>query len=85
MGTNFFTEFVTRLAKENPKFFKIIQWVALGVGSLAAALKYINGGVTLPWYLEWLKANSVLVGSVVTIIMAQLPNLSPNNVDKTKS
>lgn len=77
MNPNFLTQFIGRLAKDNPKFFKYVQWGALGLAGVSAALKYINGGIVLPWFLEWVKDNSVLVGSVITTVMAQLPNTCP--------
>lgn len=87
MNTSFFTQFIARLAKDNPKFFKYVQWGALGLAGVSASLKYINGGVSLPWFLEWLKDNSVLVGSIVTTVMAQLPNTCPicqKNIDQNE-
>lgn len=76
MNTNFLSELISRIAKANPRFFKIIQVIAIGVAGASVAMKYVADH--LPWYLSWLQSDSALISSIVATIMAQLPNKNPN-------
>jgi len=83
MNNNFFAEFISRLGKSNPKFFDYIQIVALGLGALSTAFKFIDAHNTvLPDWLQWIKSTSVLIGSAIALVMGQLPNKDVNNLTK---
>lgn len=41
MKSNFFLQFIQRIATESPKFFKIIQWVAGALALLSGAATFV--------------------------------------------
>jgi len=74
----FLAEFVARLFSGKPKFFAIIQWVSIVVGAVSVLVNYLtSSGVVLPDWTQTVSDMSVTVGSVVAIIMAQLPKKDP--------
>lgn len=75
MSSNFFAELLVRFFSGNPKFFKIIQVVALVVTALSAALNTLPTD-SVPSWLTWVKGTVVWVSGIVTVILAQLPNKS---------
>ena len=72
---NFLTELIIRLFSDNPKFFKVIQAISLGVGGLSAVIMYVksNAIAEVPAWLGTLDSVSVVIGSVVATVIAQLP------------
>lgn len=81
MTNPFLIDLIKRIAKDNPRFFKIIQLVAVGVGAVSAAFSFIDKTHTaLPPWLCWLEHSEVWVSSIVAAILAQLPNSTVNQV-----
>lgn len=76
---NFLLELLVRLSTKNPKFFRILQVIALILGALSAALVYLvdQSQVALPGFITWLQDSTVWVSSLVALILAQLPNPNP--------
>lgn len=71
----FLAELVTRLFSKNPKFFDYVQVISLVAGGLSGLVFYLQSvGVDMPELFKVLGNAHVLVSSVVTIILAQLPN-----------
>ncbi len=71
----FVTELVSRLLSKNPKFFDKIQVVSIVVGAVSTLVHYLqSSGVELPKLFAALDNLTVVVTSVITIILAQLPN-----------
>lgn len=71
----FLAELVTRLFSKNPKFFDKVQLVSLVAGGLSGLVFYLQSvGVELPKLFSALGNLNVLVTSVVSIILSQLPN-----------
>lgn len=72
---SFLVELIQRLFKKNPAFFKKIQ-LAAGVVAVIAfmpdLLGYLEIGV--PNWLHFLESKAVKIGSLITIVMAQIPN-----------
>lgn len=78
-NNNFFIELIARFLTKNPKFFRILQLVALILGGLSAGLTYVvNQNVELPGIISWLQNTVVQIVALVTLILAQLPNESPS-------
>lgn len=74
----FIAEFSVRLFSKKPKFFVIIQWIATVIGCIGAVLAYLHGtSIVLPDWTSKISEVNVIVGSVVAMIMAQLPNADP--------
>ena len=74
----FIAEFSVRLFSKKPKFFAIIQGIATVIGSLAAVLAYLHGtDIILPDWTNKISEVNVIVGSIVAMIIAQLPNADP--------
>lgn len=70
----FLAELVTRVFSSKPKFFAIIQWVAFLTGGFSAAVQYLKEvGTELPAWVAVAGNVNVVVGSVVALIIAQLP------------
>ena len=84
MTNNFFVEIIQRIAKDNPRFFKIIQYIAMSLAGACTALKFVDPTTHLPWFLFWIQSNTTLVASLVTVVMAQLPNKSVNELNQKK-
>lgn len=79
MNQNFFTELISRLGQKNPKFFDIIQVVALALGAVSAGFHYLDtSGTVLPSWLHWLESSTVWITSAVAAVVAQLPNQNLN-------
>lgn len=79
MKTNFLSDLISRIGKNNPIFFKIVQGVAVGVGAVSAGFSYFDKTQTaLPAWLQWLEHSEVWVSSLVTTVVAQLPNAGAN-------
>ncbi len=71
----FLAELVTRLFSKNPKFFQQVQLISLLVGGLSGLVYYLKSiGVQVPGLFSVLDNVTVMVSSVLTIILAQLPN-----------
>lgn len=71
----FLAELATRLFSKNPKFFDTVQVIALVAGGLSGLTFYLQSvGVDMPGLFKALGNVNVLVTSVVSIILAQLPN-----------
>lgn len=72
-------EMLTRLMTNNPKFFKKVQIASLVLGAVTAVVMYLksSGLYPVPAWLEILDSTSVLVGSAIATVMAQLPNDTP--------
>lgn len=71
----FLAELVTRLFSKNPKFFDVVQVVSLIAGGLSGLVYYLQSvGVDMPGLFKVIGNVHVLVSSVITIILAQLPN-----------
>jgi hypothetical protein len=70
----FLADFATRLFSAKPKFFVTLQWVAFIVGGISAGIMYFGTVTTLPSWVNSLGSVNVVIGSVVALILAQLPN-----------
>jgi hypothetical protein len=71
---SFLAELVTRLFSAKPKFFSVIQWVAFLAGGFSATVQYLQEvGTALPSWVAVAGNVNVVVGSVVALIIAQLP------------
>jgi hypothetical protein len=71
----FLAELATRIFSKNPKFFDIVQMIALVVGGVSGLVQYLQStGVELPKLFEVVGNINVVVSSVVALILAQLPN-----------
>lgn len=83
MNQKFFAQLIVRLGKTNPKFFKIIQFIAIGLGAVSAGIGYIDTtGAALPSWFSWLGNHEVWISSLVAAILAQLPNKDVNDSKK---
>lgn len=67
---------ISRLMTKNPSFFRKVQVASVVLGALSAVVMYLksSGLYPVPAWLEVLDSATVLVGSVVATVMAQLPN-----------
>jgi hypothetical protein len=75
MNNNFFIELIVRLFTKNPKFFKVIQFIALFLAALSAGLQYgVDNHVPLPSSISWLQNSVVWISSIVAAVIAQFPN-----------
>ena len=72
--TNFLMELMTRLTTNNPKFFKVVQTIALVIGASSAVLMYLDGKVELPSWTIHIANIEVIINSVVAAVISQLPN-----------
>jgi hypothetical protein len=80
---DFIAELAIRLFSSKPKFFAVIQWISTILGTAAAALMYLHTeGVALPEWTSKISEVNVIVGSVVALIVAQLPNKNPEEATK---
>ncbi len=80
---DFVAELAVRLFSSKPKFFAIVQWISTILGSAAAVLMYLHTeGVALPVWTSKISEVSVIVGSIVALVMAQLPNKNPEEPAK---
>lgn len=70
----FLADFATRLFSAKPKFFETIQWIAFIVGGLSSGIMYFETVTTLPSWVSSLGSVNVVIGSVIALILAQLPN-----------
>lgn len=71
-------ELVQRLASDNPKFFKWVQFVSAVVGIIAFipdVFAFLD--IAVPEWLTILNDKAVKAGALTAILMAQLPN--PND------
>jgi hypothetical protein len=61
---------------KNPGFFRKVQAASVILGALSAIVMYLksSGLYPVPAWLDILDSMTVLVGSVVATVMAQLPN-----------
>ena len=74
---SFLKEFVTRLRTENPRFFKVIQFISFIIGGFTSILSALQStGINLPPVLDSLASINTAIISVVAIILSQLPNKS---------
>lgn len=70
----FLAEFFTRLFSKKPKFFEVVQWVSFLTGGVSSAILYLNEtGTALPAWVSVVGNVNVIIGSVVALIIAQLP------------
>jgi len=71
----FLAELATRLFSKNPKFFAQFQFVSLVIGGLSGLVHYLKSiGVQVPGLFSVLDNVTIMISSVLTIILAQLPN-----------
>lgn len=70
----FCLELFQRMLTQNPKFFKVIQVIALLVGSLSAVVVYLSDKITLPDWTSAFNDVNLVVNAVLAMVMAQLPN-----------
>jgi hypothetical protein len=70
----FLADFVSRLFSGKPKFFQTVQWIAFIVGGISSGIMYLETTTTLPSWVASIGSVNVVVGSVVALILAQLPN-----------
>lgn len=71
-------ELLKRIASDNPKFFKWVQFVSAVIGIVAFipdVLAFLD--IASPSWLEVLHSKAVKGGALTAILMAQLPN--PND------
>lgn len=79
----FFIELLKRFLAKNPKFFKTLQIIAIALGAISGVLSFLQAqNIDLPSWFAWLSDTVVKVVSLVTIILAQLPNEDPNTTAK---
>lgn len=72
---DFFSELVYRFFEKSPKFFRVIQKVALATAGISSATMYLNSiGKQLPNWLCVMDNISVFVTATVAAILARLPN-----------
>ena len=69
----FLADLFARLFSEKPKFCAALQWVAFIVGGISSGIMYLESLCTLPTWISSLGSVNVLVGSVVALILSQLP------------
>lgn len=67
-------ELMKRLTTSNPKFFKVIQVIALVLGTASAALMYLDGKVELPAWTSHIASIEVIINSAIAAVVSQLPN-----------
>lgn len=68
-------ELFKRIASDNPKFFKWVQFVSAVIGIIAFIpdlLAFLD--IASPSWLEVLHTKAVKVGALISIFIAQLPN-----------
>lgn len=74
LSSNFFIQFAQRFMSSTPKFFKLIQLVAIVVAGISTILAdVVQGGFTLPTWLSWLQSNITVVSGWLTALLTQLP------------
>jgi len=79
MSNNLFLQLLQRVVTNNPKFFKVIQWVSIAIAAISFLFDFLTEiGVQIPNWLVWLNTTAVKVGALTAIIMAQLPNKDIN-------
>lgn len=77
----FIAEFSVRMFSKKPKFFAIIQWISVTIGSVGALLAYLHSAnIPLPEWTAKISEVNIIVGSIVAMIMSQLPNSDPKEV-----
>lgn len=70
----FLADLFARLFSGKPKFFAVLQWVAFVVGGVSSGIMYLESlGTTLPSWVSAVGSANVLIGSVVALILSQLP------------
>ena len=70
----FLADLFARLFSGKPKFFAVLQWVAFIVTGISAGIMYLQTlGTTLPSWVSSLGNVNVIIGSVVALVLAQLP------------
>ena len=70
-----FVEFIWRLSKDNPRFFKVIQSIALILALVSQIVSYSKSlNLELPLWIMILGDTSVFVASILAAVIAQLPN-----------
>jgi len=70
----FIADLIDRLFSSKPGFFGVIQWVSTIVGAISTLIIYLQStGVSLPSWVVSMGKTDVIVGSIVALIIAQLP------------
>lgn len=70
---NFLVELMKRLTTNNPKFFKVIQVIALVIGCVSASLIYLEGKIELPSWTSHVASVEVIINSAIAAVISQLP------------
>lgn len=84
MSNNLFLQLLQRVFADNPKFFKVIQWVSITIAAISFLFDFLTEtGVQIPNWLVWLNTTAIKVGAITAIIMAQLPNKDINQNNET--
>lgn len=77
----FLLEFVERLIKENPKFFKPLSWLFFVLLCFSGAVALLNQyHVQLPEWVAFVNAKILASLSAMGWIMSRLPNKDPNEI-----
>lgn len=73
----FIKEFIDRLRRDNPRFFKIIQAISLIVASISSAIEILKDlPLNLPSWLQAMGSLNAAIVAMAAIILAQLPDKS---------
>lgn len=78
---NFIIELFGRLASDNPKFFKVLQVLAVVVVVVTELPDFLQLlSIDVPSWLAALENKAVTWGAVLTAVLAQLPNKDNGSV-----
>lgn len=83
---SFLTELVVRLRTKSPLFFKILQWVSIGVTLVTGVPEFLEylGVKNLPEWATLLQSKSAGIAALVGIFLAGLPVVNPEPVEVVK-
>ena len=79
--TNFIIELFARLASDNPKFFKVLQVLAVVVMVVTELPDFLQLlSIDVPSWLSAVENKAVTWGALIAAVLAQLPNKDNGNV-----
>jgi hypothetical protein len=71
----FWAEFFTRIFSKKPRFFEIVQWVGVSITGLSLTIGFLSTkDIVMPDWVSVVGDTTFVIGGVVAMIIAQLPN-----------
>jgi len=75
---NFFIDLIIRLGSKNPKFFRYIQYVSIGIAAVTSIPELLEFlGIPIAGNLLILQNKTLTICAILSAIIAQLPNETP--------